>query len=496
MKPQFYIEQWRRLRGEADAEAVEALAVRVANSFIDRYFYNDEYNADYVRLLCEMATAFPDESLNNIAARALFGIVIERLCDDFEESQIETYNRLMSQIIEFLRHSEGGEELHSRLNKFGLHSEDDLFQRIEAIRLQAGQPLPEDAEPRMFVVLSRVTIGADVAITSVICERLQAQFPEAEMTVIGNRKLRQLIHSCSGIRVLELDYARRGGLMERFTAWLDLQELVERETDHYSYDGDFMVFDPDSRLTQLGVLPLVDDRYYRFFNSRGGQGHPSSASLSDLTNLWMDNILQTTDHEHPSVWHPMAECIQTKRRIKGLQRDGRHLIAVNLGVGGNERKRVSDEFERELVLHLLADPANTVLLDMGFGESERRRSEAIIAAAEAAGFTARSTAFNALDSLPPQTRLVGVECSLVEVIALILHSNEFIGYDSACQHIAAALAVPTYTIFAGTTNPRFVRRWRPCGPNRSEVLFVDTISRHPPPDPKEIIARLQDLRQG
>ena len=79
--------------------------------------------------------------------------------------------------------------------------------------------------------------------------------------------------------------------------------------------------------------------------------------------------------------------------------------------------------------------------------------------------------------------------------ALISASDEFIGYDSACQHIAAAAGIRTFTIFAGTNNVRFIRRWHASGPNTSEIIYVDTVSKHEQVDHDEIIARLQDLRQ-
>ncbi|MGI9250332.1 MAG: glycosyltransferase family 9 protein [Pseudohongiellaceae bacterium] len=510
MRPEFYREQWQQLQaaasaatGEAQAEQVESLAARVANSFIDRYFYSDEYNADYIQLLCEMATAFDDDALNNIAAQALFGIIIERLCDDFEELQTETYNRLISQVIGFLRQLPEGAELHAQLNDFDLGSEQALFRRIESIRLQPDQPVPADATPEKILILSRVTIGADIAITSVISQRVASRFPNAEIVIIGNHKLRQIYAADSGMRVRELSYIRRGGLLERFAAWLALLDTVRDEVGDLP-DEKFLLFDPDSRLTQLGVLPLVNDSQYRFFNSRGKPEYPPMASVSELANLWLDAILQTSDSHHPAVWPPQAERELAGQLLEPTRASGRHIITLNLGVGGNERKRVGDEFEQELILHLLQekgreqDPDNLILLDLGFGTTERQRNEQIITAVEQAGFVAHTCKFADLNAIPnsqsSNIRLLGVECSVAEVAALIAHSQEFIGYDSACQHLAAALGIPTFTLFAGTTNPKFVRRWHACGPNRSEILFVDTITRNAPIDNTEIIARLHDLR--
>ncbi|MCK5188429.1 MAG: hypothetical protein KAR12_00055, partial [Methylococcales bacterium] len=71
----------------------------------------------------------------------------------------------------------------------------------------------------------------------------------------------------SGI-LRELGYSRRGDLIERFKVWIGLLELVENEISTLP-GQDYLVLDPDSRLTQLGVLTLAPASCYRFFNSRG-----------------------------------------------------------------------------------------------------------------------------------------------------------------------------------------------------------------------------------
>ena len=56
--------------------------------------------------------------------------------------------------------------------------------------------------------------------------------------------------------------------------------------------------------------------------------------------------------------------------------------------------------------------------------------------------------------------------------ALIAESTAYIGYDSAGQHIAAALGVPTIDIFTGFTSPRMPERWSPHGPGSVHVLVL------------------------
>ena len=104
------------------------------------------------------------------------------------------------------------------------------------------------------------------------------------------------------------------------------------------------------------------------------------------------------------------------------------------------------------------------------------------------------TDFSQLEKIDASARLVGIECSIGEIGSLICHSDEFIGYDSACQHIAAALGVRACTVFAGSNNVRFIRRWRACGPNVSEIVFVDTLSKERKIDTEEVVTRVLDFR--
>jgi ADP-heptose:LPS heptosyltransferase len=55
---------------------------------------------------------------------------------------------------------------------------------------------------------------------------------------------------------------------------------------------------------------------------------------------------------------------------------------------------------------------------------------------------------------------------------LIAASDRYIGYDSAGQHIAAAIRVPTLTIFVNSNSATFAERWRPYGPGIIEVFNV------------------------
>jgi len=470
------------------------VARQIALSFLDRYLYSDRYEPEYIQALCEMTTAFADPSLTACAADALFGIVIESLCDDFEELQTRTYNRVMSQVITFCRHLPAGAALDRRLNQFGLRAEADLLTRIEELRERSDTFAHNLGRPRKVVLLSRVTVGADVAVSSVIVQRLRAALPETDIVLVGSPGLARIFGGCEHVRLVTLDYPRRGGLLARFECWHAVLDAVATEMGPRP-DGQVAVIDPDSRLSQLGVLPLTDDRHYFFFNTRAWAAYPPKISMAEMTNHWLDSLLGAPGYAHPKVWLKPAVRNVARQAAAVLRNHGcRRVVAVNLGVGGNSRKRVGPDFEKTLLLSLLQDGRTVVLLDKGAGADEARQTARLLRAVRAKGHPVESRRFGAFEGLTMRGGLVGLRCAIDEVAALIAECDEFIGYDSACQHISAALGVPTYTVFAGSNNPRFVRRWRACGPAASEIIHVDTISHPRLFDEEDIVVRLTDRK--
>ena len=396
MKPSFYQEHWSQFKDDPDPEALHHLATRIALSFEDRYFYNDHFEEEYIRLLCEMATHFEDKELNRSIASALFGIVVESLCDDFEELQTEAYNRVMSLIVTFCRNSGSGQELDEQLNKFGIENYQALYQRIEQIRADSVTQKHFPEHPRKILLLSRVTIGADVAITSVLVQRLGKMFPNAEIVVIGSGKLRSIFAENPRIRIQEVKYIRRGGLIERFNSWHGILEVIAPELASTG-DGRCILVDPDSRYSQLGVLPLIDDQDYFFFNSRGRDSYPKKSSIAELTNHWLDLVLGEGEFCYPQVWLPQPHLDSATAFATGLRAAGcRQLISINFGVGGNIRKRISEKFERLLLLELLKDPATVILLDKGFGDDELERNSDLLSRIKESGCHAVDAQFSEL----------------------------------------------------------------------------------------------------
>ena len=493
MDPSIYRKKWHKLRdGKADADELLHLARHIAFSFIDKHFQSGSYVAEYIDLLCEMATFYSKAELSNIASTALFEIVVEKLCDDFEDLPVEVYSRVMCQVISYCRTVPAGKSLDAQLTDFRIVSPEELYRRTVAThtrqyRRDPGKP------PRRIVLLSRVTIGADVAILSVLIQRLRRLFPEADMVVVGNRKLEGLFGGNPDLRIRELSYARRGGLFERFASWHATLDILREELA--GGEEDVLVIDPDSRISQLGVLPMMHADNYLFLNTRDHVLTANGHCMAEWTNEWLNGVFGVPDFAYPAIWAPPAVTTTAKAKIDSLRAAGaRRIVAMNLGVGQNPRKRVGLEFEKRLLRAIVAVPGTVVVLDRGFGVDEEERTALLMTEMREQGFPCVETSFAAANPPALAHGVVAIDCGIGEMAALIAHSDEYLGYDSACQHIAAAARTPTLTIFAGSNNKNFIRRWSACGDTDCRIVHVNTLTDSEHVDVNEVVARVMQER--
>lgn len=371
---------------------------------------------------CLDGRAWPKELLRELVddcPEEFFRVVVEGLADLFEPRLCDTYAALFSEAIEYAMPELRAETLIAR------------YERVRRVRTCA-------ANPKHVFVLSRVTLGADIKITSIVLDAAKRRFPEASIHFVGGGKSAELF---PGVDHVAIDYPRGGSLCERLASWREMRTRLSIP--------DAIVIDPDSRLTQLGLLPVCEEEDYFFFESRayGGEG---DEDLSALARRWVSETLRT----------PAA-------RVSEPRPSGSGPIAISLGTGGNPAKRIADPFESEL-LRLVANNPNTIWIDKGAGGEEAVRVDRAIA-----------------DSRIPRDRVRAWEGSFAGFADLIARSRLYIGYDSAGQHAAAARGVPLLAIFAGFPSPRMFQRWRPTGSGRIEIVRVEN------PDLVAVLARVK-----
>ena len=369
----------------------------------------------------------PPALLDEPGGPALFGILVEGLADRFEPRLCDMYARLFAQAVAQV--AENVDPVR-------------LLARYERVR----RPRPISGEPHRVFVLSRVTLGADVAVTSVLLAAAKQRFPRAEIVFVGPRKNYELFAGDPRLRHAEIAY-RRGGLRQRLAVWGPLQALLAAP--------DAVVIDPDTRLTQLGLLPVCPEDAYHLFESRG-YGRETDRALPDLAAAWAE---QTFGVPQAKPYISICSAGDGTSDADLVARD----FAVSLGVGENPAKRIPDPFEERL-LALLSAGGATLAIDKGAGGDEAARVE------RAVGRSGVKAAF--------------WEGSFAGFAAIIAASRLYVGYDSAGQHVAAACGVPLVSIFAGFPAPRMFHRWRPAG-ERTTVIRVDR------PDPLEILERVR-----
>jgi len=390
-------------------------AVNLAERILDDCLRYGTWQARDLDALVERALDEEDEFVARAATRALFGVVIERLGDLFEPSLCEVYARLFSHVIARALPEYAPEDLLLR------------YKRMRAVRRFPG------GEVRKVYVLSRVTLGADVAVTSVALAAAKERFPGAEICLVGPAKNAELFATDSSIISVPISYGRGSLLRERLLAAVELQSTVD--------EIGAIVIDPDSRLTQLGLIPVCDDARYFFFESRAFGGE-SNASLSSLTAEWVAEVFHIS---------PPETFVAPPSRPKIAD------VAVSWGVGENGSKRVAGDFEFEVLSNLLKQ-GKSIVLDRGAAGEETDRVNALF------------------ERLGAPENLHLHDGSYGSFAGHIVNSELFVGYDSAGQHVANAAGIPLVSVFAGYACARTLARWSPDRAT-SHVMAVDESNR-------------------
>lgn len=333
---------------------------------------------------CLRGQPVPDDMLDDALAidegRAFLSGVVEPLGDLFKPRLSLAYSLLFMKVVERI-----APELRPRLRR--------------------PPAIPFPAHSDRVYVLSRVTLGADVAVTSVLIDAAKRRYPDARIFFVGPLKNYELFEQDPRVEHFPAPYARSGALRDRLAASASL------------WFDDGIVIDPDSRLTQLGLIQVCPDDRYCFFESRAFGGD-SVERLPDLAAKW-------------------AEDPRARPYIAPLPAESTCDITVSLGVGENLSKRIEGDFELHLMQLLRG---HDVLVDLGGSPEERARVEAVLQP----GMRTHDGAF-------------------APFAAQVSNSKLFIGYDSAAGHVASACGVPVISIAAGFASERMAARWRPLG---------------------------------
>jgi ADP-heptose:LPS heptosyltransferase len=441
-----------------------------------------------------------DEAVRSAGLGALFAGLVEPLNDGFTPAGREVYARVFTRIV--WRVAARDPALSAALAELAIADETGLRARVARARLGASSlllagslALPSTAA--RIAVLSRVTIGADILLTSVALQRLRQRFASAEIVLLGDAKLTGLFSGLPGVRVRPIQYARRGPLRTRLASWLAVRAALAEE------DPD-LVLGPDSRLDQLGILPVTPDpARYLLWENLQQDGAPRQ-SLSALFDAWLAARLGLASHPPivPALGFDAATAAAAARLATafGAVAGSSPLAAVKLDHGGNPAKSLPRAAEIALLQRLRA-LGWRIVLDRGFGAEELANSDALLAAAgwsavdicdtpaDAAKGLGRDLATLAPGDLAaaPVLRIHG---SIASWAAALSACRLAVSYDSVGHHLAAALGVPVVVAFTGYADAGFPIAWQPRGRARVTVVEIATMDKAKPGVWERVVAAL------
>ena len=399
-----------------------------------------------------------DEAVRGAGLTALFAGLVEPLNDGFTPAGRAGYARWFTRICWRIAQREPA--LNQRLAAFGITSEAALHARYQNAR---RTPPPAPTSVTKVVVLSRVTIGADLLLTTVVLQRLRRAYPQAEVVVLGDAKLAALVGGFPGVRVRALAYGRRGPLRERLGAWLTLADAVAEEQAD-------LVIAPDSRLDQLGILPVTAAEKYVLWENvlPVGQALPLCRSLDAFLARWLGQPSLPTVEPRTLL---DAATVAERERYQ-LLIGPRPLAAVKLDHGGNPAKALPRAAEVTL-LRTLRERGWRILIDRGFGPAETANNDALLAAAGLTAVDLRNRDVRDADVLRFEGSIGGwaAACACAQLA---------ISYDSVGHHLAAGLGVPVITAFTGHADARFATAWTPHGPGQVTLIVIPTALKEQP----------------
>jgi ADP-heptose:LPS heptosyltransferase len=393
-------------------------------------------------------------------------------------------------VIHLIRELPEADHIDRTLKTFGLFTQQDLLDRVKSLIEHNKTNSPQKQNIKKVFVLSRVTIGADVAITSIIIEKSKKIFPHANIFFLANKKNYELFGNDEKIKILTLDYKRRGGLISRLESWLETLKHIENETKDIE-PSEYVIIDSNSRITQLGLLPLVTDDIGYYLFEPLAHADEEKRKLGEDVNEWLTKVFADANVDIDEITYPTlnipAEYNKAAKEFYQKLTDKNKFIAtVNFGVGGNDDKRISDEFEFDVVLHLIEN-GTTVILDEGFGEDEIERADSIINQLKERGKTIIKVNDDLSFATHSQPDLIAFKGGIGQFAALISQSQLYLGYDSMGQHVAAALEIPELVIFNGYPTEKFSRKWHPYGKGKIDIIHAEGMSE------EEVLERTKQL---
>lgn len=302
---------------------------------------------------------------------------------------------------------------------------------------ETSEPGINNPVTRLLVVgLSNI---GDVILTTPVLERLHQLYPTARMDVVGDRRSSALFTHCPYLgRVIHRDKSR---------GWRGRLELIrELRTTRY----DLVV---DLRTDGMAYLLRARRRLTKWHRARHGP-HAVEDHMSVIAAINPSGEIPPA-----TIWLGEGERAFVERAMESLPGD--RWLALAPGANWAPKTWPAEQFS---ALAKAVSGHFDALVLLG-GKADRARCEII-----------RANVSLACVDLAGKT-------TLLEAAAALKHCAAFVGNDSGLGHMAAAMGIPTLTVFG----PGRPQRYRPWGPRSACVvsdtetiadLQVDTVAEH------------------
>jgi len=451
-------------------EEAEALAYKAADDFVSA-IENNEINFESVRILSELGFhSNPDISKRIL--EPLFGVVINDLKKSFKKREGEAYLKIMPYFI--LKAKEKSSIVENWFKRMGISSEnpiEDIYQRSRNLRKKKKPLSIKEAEKiKKVILLSRNTIGSEAYVNGIIINRLLKNLKNCEIIFIDTSNTGKHIFNHPRIKLIDkfinykgeevsLIWDRQGiQIRERFEYTALLSEFISLETKGMK-KGEFIVFDADTRLSQTGAMPICSEKDHYFIDTVLEEDNIDINNVKNfgiICNEYLNKIFQENETSYPVIFLPDEESKKARIFRNSLPKD-KPIIMFHFG-SGLEFKTLSSEFEQALLLR--AFDYGVPLIVMPVMDWEKERVKKHIEFLESNGKKQGHDFFT-------------FQGSLSTFVALIGEMDLCVGYDSQCQHMAAALGIPFITLFTGYINKIFLKRWTPLSKNFYKIIDID-----------------------
>ena len=320
---------------------------------------------------------------------------------------------------------------------------------------------------KKIAVLSRVTIGADIAISSIIVQRLRKTFPQAEICFLGDHSTNLLLMQGAGAnRVHLMEKHSTLNITHYFSSWRYLVDFFASE----NYD---IIIDPSSRFTQAGLLPLtpLPATNHLIFEDNV---YPDGKILKngELVNWWLDNILKEKQTIYPHV-KVEEEDVSLARRMLMQYFQNDHVPWVSLVLSGNLLSKSDKYFslneELRLATELIKSGRKILLIRAQGMDGVRtdRLAELLREKGMSLPFLDVTTAFEKVQNACQGLIIEGT----IQLISSFLKNTDLIiSYDSMGAHLGSALNVQTIVIYLSSKGSP--DRWIPFAPPRQVFPLV------------------------